>query len=187
MISEELQSKFLQLFVPCQNNVQNIGENRDAWIINAAADSDLLKEMFFFFGMMMGVAIRTQNNLNFSFPPIFWKKIIMEDPQEEDLKGIDSSCFQMVEILRNLEGQNIGEEEFEEMFEDEMFITTDSGGRTVELIPDGKNIALTYQNAHDYAEGILKTRINECTDQYALIRKGISAVIPLNLLSLFKW
>ena len=52
----------------------------------------------------MGVAIRTQNNLNFSFPPIFWKKLTMEDPTEEDLKGMDSSCFQMLEILRNLKG-----------------------------------------------------------------------------------
>jgi len=127
----------------------------------------------------MGVAIRTQNNLNFSFPPIFWKKLVMEDPTEADLKGMDECCYQMLEILRNLKGQGIGEEEFKEMFADEMFTTTDSGGRTVELIGDGKNIQVTYENAHDYAEGISKARIAECMDQYALLRKGMTAVIPL--------
>ena len=111
----------------------------------------------------------------------------MEDSTEEDLKGMDSSCFQMLEILRNLKGQNIGEEEFKEMFADEMFTTTDSGGRTVELIPDGKNIQLTYDTAREYAEGISKARLDECTEQYALIRKGLSAVVPVQLLSLFTW
>ena len=51
----------------------------------------------------MGVAIRTQNNLNLSMPPIFWKRVVMEEPNINDLKGMDECCFQMVEIMKNLE------------------------------------------------------------------------------------
>ena len=53
----------------------------------------------------------------------------------------------MVEIMKNLEAQGIGEEEFKEMFSEETFTTTDSGGRTVDLVEDGSNKYVTFENA----------------------------------------
>jgi hypothetical protein len=58
-ITDELQSRFLPLFVPTSNNVHNVGEHRDAWIINPSATSALALDMFLFLGKMLGVAIRT--------------------------------------------------------------------------------------------------------------------------------
>lgn len=37
----------------------------------------------------MGVAIRTQNNMNLTLPPLFWKRLVIEDVDIEDLKGVD--------------------------------------------------------------------------------------------------
>lgn len=187
IICDELQSKYLSLFVPCQNSVHNIGENRDSWIMNTSADNSIAKELFLFLGKIMGVAIRTQNNLNLSMPPIFWKRVVMEEPNLNDLKSMDECCFQMVEIMKNLEAQGIGEEEFKEMFSEETFTTTDSGGRTVDLVEDGSNKYVTFENAAQYANAIVSKRLSECEDQYALIRKGMSAVVPIQLLSLFTW
>ena len=51
----------------------------------------------------MGVAIRTQNNLNLSMPPMFWKRLILEEVSLTDLKGVDECCCQLLDIMRNLE------------------------------------------------------------------------------------
>ena len=59
--------------------------------------------MFLFLGKIMGVAIRTQNNLNLSFPPLFWKRLTLEEVTDKDLKATDECCYQLLEILRNLE------------------------------------------------------------------------------------
>lgn len=50
-------------------------------------------DMLLFLGKMIGVAIRTQNNLNLSLPPLFWKRLIMDDVTATDLKGCDEVCF----------------------------------------------------------------------------------------------
>jgi hypothetical protein len=86
-----------------------------------------------------------------------------------------------------LEAQGIGEEEFQDMFADEMFTTTDSGGRTVELCEGGKNKPVTYENASEYGDAIASCRMSESTDVYAQMRRGMSGIIPVQLLSLFSW
>jgi len=61
--------------------------------MNTSADNSIAKELFLFLGKIMGVAIRTQNNLNLSMPPIFWKRVVMEEPNLNDLKSMDECCF----------------------------------------------------------------------------------------------
>ena len=70
-ICDELQSSFLGLLIPTPNNTHNMGENRDCWIVNPSATSKNDRDLFLFLGKLMGVAIRTQNNLNLSLPPLF--------------------------------------------------------------------------------------------------------------------
>mmetsp|Transcript_25986 Transcript_25986/g.4415 ORF Transcript_25986/g.4415 Transcript_25986/m.4415 type:complete len:178 (+) Transcript_25986:7514-8047(+) len=70
---------------------------------------------------------------------------------------------------------------------DESFTTTDSSGATVELIPGGTEVKVTYESALQYAELIETARLNECTEAYKCMRKGMSAIIPIDLLNLFSW
>lgn len=69
--------------------------------------------MFVFLGKMMGVAIRTQNNLNLSFAPLFWKRLIMDEVTLADLRGCDEVCFHLIDTLRNLDAHSITEDSFE--------------------------------------------------------------------------
>jgi hypothetical protein len=66
-----------------------MGLYRDAWIVNPSFNSKTGLNAFLFLGKMFGVAIRSQNNLNLSLPPLFWKRLIMEPVTIEDLKGVD--------------------------------------------------------------------------------------------------
>ena len=50
------------------------------------ADSPLNIDLFQFLGKLMGVAIRTQNNLGLSLPPFFWKRLMLEEVTLLDLK-----------------------------------------------------------------------------------------------------
>lgn len=183
-ICDELQSSFLRLLVPIPNQTNNMGENRDCWIVNPSATSKIEQEMFLFLGKMMGVAIRTQNNLNLSLSPLFWKRLLLDPVNIKDLRATDLCTVQILEILRNLEINGINRDNFIDAY-DIKFTVKDSSGMDVELIEGGAEIQVTFDNAREYANLVEKFRLNENPDAYKLIRKGISAVIPLDFLNLF--
>ena len=133
----------------------------------------------------MGVAIRTQNNLNLTLPPLFWKRLMLEEVTYNDLKGVDECCCQMLDILRNLQEHDITPEKCLETFENICFSTHDSSGRLVELIERGSEILISYDRASEYSSLVENLRLGESEKQYASIRRGMSTVVPLNLLNLF--
>ena len=102
-----------------------------------------------------------------------------------DLKGIDEVCYQMIEILKNLDEKGITKDSFSTVFSDEFFTTRLSNGEIKELLLGGKEIMVTYEKAVEYARLITKTRLEESENWYKLIRKGLSATIPIDLLNLF--
>lgn len=183
---DELQSSFLTLLIPTPNNLHNMGENRDCWIINPSATSKSDRDLFLFVGKLFGVAIRTQNNLNLSLPPLFWKRLLLDPVSTRDLRGIDVCLVQILEILRNPEANKITKETFAQSYE-EKFAAKDTNGKEVELKENGKNIDVTYENAKEYSELVEKMRLTENQTAYDLIRKGMSAVIPMDYLNLMSW
>jgi hypothetical protein len=56
--------------------------------------------MFKFLGAMIGWAIRSTSALNLDLPPLFWKKILNIEPDEFDLKTIDTFSWQVVQDLK---------------------------------------------------------------------------------------
>jgi len=186
-MADELQSRMLPLFVPVQNQVHAIGENRDSWTVNPTSTSEVHQNMFLFLGKLMGIAIRTKNNFNFSFPPLFWKRLVMEEVTIQDLKATDECCFQMLEILRNLDANGITPDNFSDTFEGETMTTKDSAGNSVPVVEGGELIPLTYERAEEFANLVEKLRLNENEEAFKQMRRGMSAVIPINLLNLFSW
>lgn len=81
-------------------------------MLNPSADSPKHYEMFTFLGKLFGIAIRTQNNMKLMLPPIFWKKVTQTGITHKDLKDVDTSAYQAIELLKNLESQGIGPAEF---------------------------------------------------------------------------
>lgn len=185
-ICDELQSTFLHLLIPTPNNSHNMGENRDCWIVNSSATTKNDMDLFFFLGKIMGAAIRTQNNLNLSLPPLFWKRLLLDSVNIKDLRSIDVCLVQILEILRNPEANKITPETFSQSY-DEKFTAKDSSGREIELKENGKNIPVSYENAREYSELVEKFRLNENQEAYDMIRKGMSAVIPMDYLNLLSW
>ena len=183
---DELQSSYLRLLVPSQNNMHDIGENRDSWVINPLATRDNDYSLFTFLGKLMGTAIRTQNNLNLSLPPIFWKRILREPVHVKELREIDICLVQILEILQNPEANELNAESFALAY-DGNFTTHDSSGKLIEVVEGGRNIPVTFENCREYSQLVIKMRLEENPTAYDRIREGISASVSLDFLNLLNF
>jgi hypothetical protein len=76
MFCQELQSAALPLMVATANSKNEIGINRDRWVLNPAAISATNMEMFSFFGKLMGIAIRSQEYLALNIPSLIWYVVV---------------------------------------------------------------------------------------------------------------
>jgi len=186
-ICDELQSQLVPLLTQTPNHRNNLGELRDSWLPDPNCSSESHLSHFKYLGKMLGVAIRTQNNLNLSFPPLFWKRVLQEQVTIGDLKGADEATFHMLEILRDPAKAGLGEEEFAEAFAGVVFAYADSSGKSQELFPGGSEKPVTIGNSREYADLVERFRLSESESIYEEIRSGISVVVPSHLLSLFSW
>ena len=187
-VCDELMSKTLKLLIPTPNHVHNTGENRESWILNPTADSQLELQMFEFLGKLIGFAIRTQNNLNLMLPSWFWKRLVLENTNLKDFKGVDESCWQMIEDLKVIwkksQIQEIGDEDLSKI-EHLYFEVHDSSGKLVELVENGAVLKVEPSNLDHFIKLVEDFRMNEAEEQFKSLRKGISCVAPFNLLCLF--
>jgi len=62
-----------------------------------------------------------------------------------------------------------------------------SDGDTYPLIPNGELIPITHKNVKHYKTAYINFRINEYDFACNAIRRGLSTVIPINLLNIFSW
>lgn len=81
----------------------------------------------------------------------------------------------------------IHEREFSEAFPDLHFVTTDSKGEEVELIPSGASIRVTLANRAQYCDLVEDFRLHEFDAHVAAIKRGFGHIVPLRALSLFTW
>ena len=99
------------------------------------------------------------------------------------MRSIDVCLVQILEILRNPEANKISPESFSQSY-DEKFTAKDTNGKEFELKENGKNVPVTYENAKEYSELVEKFRLTENQNAYDMLRKGMSAVIPMDYLNL---
>lgn len=60
-------------------------------------------------------------------------------------------------------------------------------GKVIELVPDGKQLRVTWETREDYIEKVLDYKLSESKQQIAAVRDGIANIIPSNLLTFFTW
>jgi len=182
----ELQSDALSLFINCPNGQHKIGENREKYIPKPSSNSPDQLEMFVFFGKLLGVALRTKFVLNMDLSSTIWKILVNQPLTTEDLKEIDTLCVQSLDALRNIHLQGVSEENFGSVIT-EVFSIQLSDGKELELKKGGKNVPVTFENRHEWADLVEKVRLHESRQQILAIRHGLSTIVPLQLLQLFTW
>lgn len=131
---QDLMSSATPLFIPSPNASNDVGLNREKWIINPAASTPLALDMFEFVGAMFGIALRTKFTLPLDLPSIVWRQVLGETPDEGDLEAIDKLCIQALSGLKKLSA-----EEFLGM-QAEFYTTQLSDGSVVELKEGGEKV-----------------------------------------------
>lgn len=177
----DLMSSTVPLFIQCPNKTNNVGLNREKWIVNPGCNSVFQSAMYEFVGVLMGIALRTGETLNLDLDVILWKKLLGVKVGVNDLKGIDHLCVQALTSLKNL-----SQEKFEEMVT-ESYTTQLSNGAEVELKEGGRECPVKYSDVNEFIELSFQKRLCENDQQIRAIKKGLSVVVPPNLLSLFAW
>ena len=67
------------------------------------------------------------------------------------------------------------------------FTISDINGETVELVPGGASISVTYDNRFDYARRAELYKLHEVDRQLQALRQGFGRIVPLKILELFTW
>ena len=170
---EELQSNYIDLFVPTSNNRSSSGTDREKWTINPSANSSLHLEIFKYLGKIFAWAIRSTNFLNLDLPSLIWKQILNLPLDINDLDRIDVHNTNFLKDLFNLDIKGISKDNFDYHFNNHNFTTLLSNGKEVELCIEGKNKLLTFENRKEYFDLVLKARFDECSLQVQAIRQGL--------------
>lgn len=109
------QSEGLPILIPCPNRVHNVGENRDCFVLDpetaltqaaqtSASSAQTLQQhlaMTRFLGVLMGVAVRTQNPLNLDLPAVVLKPVVDEPLTRADIAAIDHTFECLLQLIEH--------------------------------------------------------------------------------------
>lgn len=181
MCVNDLQSDTMKLFVLCPNGRNSVGLNREKWLIKPSSVSSQHLGMYEFVGVLMGIALRTKQVLGFDFPSIMWKQLLNQKVDISDLEAVDKLCVQALNELEKVDAKSF---QYVVM---EQFTSQLSDGTEVVLKPGGKSIDVTKANLQEFVSLVIKKRLVESAKQVKAIQKGLNAVVPVRMLSLFSW
>ena len=176
-ISKEIQNPYSEMLCPTPNNKGKSGEGTHKYTIKPSGNSLLILQMYEFLGLLMGCCVRTGTRLTLDLPSFFWKPLVGMNLRFEDLAEIDAPSAKMLEFM-----ESAPPEVFEESFEN--FTTKLSDMNTIELIDNGKNIPVTYENKNEFIKSVLNVRFEESAKQIKSLRQGLAKAVPIGLLNL---
>ncbi|KAE9340025.1 hypothetical protein PF008_g11289 [Phytophthora fragariae] len=101
------------------------------------------------------------------------------------LAGI-AGCFQVVDTIANLDAHGITEAMFDEIV-DASFTVLSSTRETVELVPGGTHLHVTWDDREEYARAVETYRLTEFVPVCRDMSRGLATILPAPTLGLFSW
>ena len=180
---EELNSPHLDLFIPTPNNTSKAGSDRDKYTINPQSKSEKQLKIFEFIGKLFAYIISTEVYMPLSLPSFVYKQILDMPINAKDIELIDIHSYNsIIKVLTS--GTKKQKESLYGIID---FTCQLSNGEIVELVPGGKNIMLNEKNSSQFLYLYIKVRSTECSEQAQSIRKGLTSVIPEQILKFLTW
>ncbi|KFP69342.1 E3 ubiquitin-protein ligase HECTD3, partial [Acanthisitta chloris] len=171
----------LPFFVRTSNQGNSSSDTRDMYVPNPSC-KDFPK--YEWIGQLMGAALRSKEFLILSLPALVWKQLAGEEVSwSKDFATVDSELVKLLEVL-----EGVDREAFEFMFGKELTYTTVlSDQRVVELIPNGSNTVVHYEDRKEFIRLVQKARLEESKEQITAMRAGLLSVVPQPVLDLLTW
>ncbi|POY71626.1 putative Acid-D-amino-acid ligase, partial [Rhodotorula taiwanensis] len=137
-------------------------------------------EYFRFVGRIIGKAIYDQRLLEAYFSRSVYKHMLGKQVDHRDLESIDPEYYKSLVWMLDNDIDGIIDLTFS-VERDEFGVT-----EIVDLIPNGRNIAVTNENKHEYVRKIAEQRLSiEIRDQITALLRGLYEVVPKDLLQIF--
>eukprot|EP00039_Didymoeca_costata_P026113 m.14960 g.14960 ORF g.14960 m.14960 type:complete len:1953 (-) comp5263_c0_seq1:243-6101(-) len=179
-------------------NARNeMGVNRDTYILNSRATLAVHMKMFRFLGIMIGVAVRTDSPINLPLTNIMWDMLLgrFPPPAKRPLTFNDSrNEMDLITIVNESKWLvEVDELAWQELFRVASMNVSDLEDARIECkFADSHGINefiledkfATKGNIQEYILTCLERRRTEFTSQVQAVRKGIAEVLPIKLLSL---
>ncbi|KAF4134020.1 Ubiquitin-transferase HECT domain-containing protein [Phytophthora infestans] len=188
-LSSELQTftPLLPVLRPCPNALMSTGENRELYVPNSHLRCHPRRvQMAEFLGKLAGVAVRTKTPLDLNLPPAVWKLLVGQQVTRHDIEAIHQGCFHVVDTIADLDSHGITEDMFDELV-DASFTVLSSTRETVELVPGGKNLHVTWGDREEYACAVETYRLTEFAPVCGDISRGVATILPAPTLGIFSW
>ncbi|KUF76294.1 E3 ubiquitin-protein ligase HERC2 [Phytophthora nicotianae] len=188
-LSSELQTftPLLPVLRPCPNALMSTGENRELFVPNSHLRTHPRRvQMAEFLGKLAGVAVRTKTPLDLNLPPAVWKLLVGQRVTRHDIEAIHQGCFQVVDTIASLDAHGITEEMFDDLV-DANFTVLSSTRETVELVPGGKHLHVTWGDREEYASAVETYRLTEFAPVCGDISRGVGTILPAPTLGIFSW
>jgi hypothetical protein len=172
----------LQMHPPLMDILCRTHNGDGSFVLKPSARSDTEIQLFEFLGKLFGVAIRTKNFLSLNLNPLMWKLLAGGTPMAEDLSLFYRSYVQngLGYIGSAAQDDPCFDGSGEYTFEVEL-----EGGSTVELVPGGAGVKLSWENRDDFCRRAEAALLHQFDDQVAAVRRGLATVVPLNLVYWF--
>ncbi|XP_062478952.1 E3 ubiquitin-protein ligase HECTD3-like [Pezoporus occidentalis] len=171
----------LPFFVRTSNQGNSSSDTRDMYVPNPSC-KDFPK--YVWIGQLIGAALRSREFLMLALPALVWKQLAGEEVVwSKDFAAVDA---ELVKLLEMMEGMD--REAFEFMFGRELTYTVvRSDQHVVELIPNGSNTMVCYEDRKEFIRLVQKARLEESKEQIAAMRAGLLCVVPQPVLDLLTW
>ncbi|GAA6006127.1 hypothetical protein JCM11491_002040 [Sporobolomyces phaffii] len=135
---------------------------------------------FRFVGRIIGKALHDQRILEAYFSRSVYKHMLGKPIDHKDLESVDPTYYSSLKWM--LENDIDGVIELTFSVEREEFGVVE----TVDLIPNGRNIAVTNENKGEYVRLIADQRLSiEIKDQMDALLKGLYEIVPKDLMQVF--
>ncbi|KAF5020000.1 hypothetical protein F66182_7988 [Fusarium sp. NRRL 66182] len=137
--------------------------------------------MFFkFIGRIIGKALYEGRVLDCYFSRAVYKRILGKSVSVKDMESFDPDYYKSLCWMLDNDITDIITETFS--VEDDEFGATS----VVDLIPDGREIAVTEENKHDYVRLVVEHKLlSSVKEQMAHFLQGFHDIIPAELISIF--
>ncbi|KEG15001.1 putative ubiquitin-protein ligase [Trypanosoma grayi] len=190
-LCSELMSPGLPLFIPSPNQINEIGESREVFVVRPVIEPPVRLTMYHFFGRLIAGCLRSAEPLPIYLPSRVWKALVRVSVDVGDLGMVDKASLQSYQYIRQVvssrKGTGTTDDEIAELCPGG-FSVVDDAGNEQELFPGGKRVSVDRHNVDLFLDMALNFKLNTMGHaQVKAVADGFHQVIPASAVSLLKW
>ncbi|OLN87260.1 E3 ubiquitin-protein ligase TOM1-like [Colletotrichum chlorophyti] len=174
VLSRQMFDANYALFTPVSSDRTTFHPNK----LSGINDEHLM--FFKFIGRIIGKALYEGRVLDCYFSRAVYKRILGKSVSVKDMESFDPDYYKSLVWMLDNDITDIITETFS--VEDDEFGVT----RTVDLCPNGRDIAVTDENKHEYVRLVVEHKLlSSVKEQMEHFLKGFHDIIPADLISIF--